>query len=286
MTVAGVGATNAYQWATQGTVCRPDRSRCIEQRQVPHNPDLLVISLGTNDAANAAAGGRSVSTVPQAIKQIVGSYDPRFWMWIGPPATRDGSVPYYTNAGISQLYSAAKAAGVAIFDSRAATSVMVAAGSGDGVHLGPAGAQVWAAAVAAALVFQPQQRMTLDDLQSLATSVGFPDPDLAAAIAMAESGGDPRIVGDLQSGGSVGLWQINVPAHPELDASRLKEPAYNAKAALAISKNGTNWNAWTVYRNGAYKKFYRKMGALAWVGVGVATLGVSWAGYRAWKESA
>jgi lysophospholipase L1-like esterase len=286
VTIAGVGATNAFQWATQSKVCRPDKSRCVDQNQVPHQPDLLVISLGTNDAANAAAGGRSVATVPPAIQQILSAYDPHRWIWVGPPATRDGAVPYYTNDGIAQLYAAARSAGVAIFDSRLPTAALVAAGSGDGVHLGPAGAQVWATAVGASLVLVPHDRYNLDDLKTLAASVGFPDPELAAAVAMAESGGDPRIVGDQAYGGSVGLWQINVPAHPEYDAGRLKEPTYNAQAAFALSKGGRDFNAWTVYRNGTYKKFYQKMGVLAWIGVGAGALGLSWLGYSTWKESA
>ena len=38
-----------------------------------------------------------------------------------------------------------------------------------------------------------QGRMTLAEVRALAASVGFPDPDLAAAIAYAESSGFPRI---------------------------------------------------------------------------------------------
>lgn len=98
--------------------------------------------------------------------------------------------------------------------------------------------------------------MNLNELQALAASVGFPDANLAAAVAMAESGGDPQILGDVEYGGSIGLWQINLPSNPQYDASALKDPTYNANAALAISKNGTNWNPWTTYRTGAYKRWY------------------------------
>jgi lysophospholipase L1-like esterase len=151
VTIAGVGSSNAYMWARQQTVCRP--GRCVDQSELPHRPALLVISLGTNDAANAAAGGRAVTTVPGEIKRIVAAYAPKEWLWIGPPATRD-NVQYYTNAGIAKFYAAANAAGVSIFDSRAATRTAVAAGSGDGVHLGPQGAQSWANAVANAIASQ------------------------------------------------------------------------------------------------------------------------------------
>jgi Lysozyme like domain len=97
--------------------------------------------------------------------------------------------------------------------------------------------------------------MSLDDLRSLAASVGFPDPDLAAAVAMAESGGNPFAVGDGAT--SFGLWQIHAPAHPEFAASQLLTAAYNAHAALLISKSGTDWSPWTTFRTGAYKAFMR-----------------------------
>ena len=97
--------------------------------------------------------------------------------------------------------------------------------------------------------------LSLAKLRELAVRTGFPDPDTAAAVAMAESGGNPSVRGDPQFGGSVGLWQINLPAHPEFDAKRLVEPDYNAHAALAISRNGTDWKPWTTFRNGAYLKY-------------------------------
>lgn len=89
-------------------------------------------------------------------------------------------------------------------------------------------------------------RLSLSQLRDLASSVGFPDDqlDTAAAIAMAESGGDPNAY---NTEGSYGLWQIHLVAHPSYDAQSLFDPTYNAKAALAISANGTNWKPWTTY---------------------------------------
>jgi len=98
--------------------------------------------------------------------------------------------------------------------------------------------------------------MNISDLISLASSVGFPDPALAAAVAMAESGGNPNAVGDQQYGGSYGLWQVNAPAHPNYDTTSLLDPTYNAHAAFDISSGGTNWQPWTTYRTGAYEKYY------------------------------
>jgi peptidoglycan hydrolase-like protein with peptidoglycan-binding domain len=94
---------------------------------------------------------------------------------------------------------------------------------------------------------------TRAELVTLTASIGFPDPALAAAVAMAESGGNPYAVGD--GGTSFGLWQIHMPAHPEFDASKLLEPNYNAHAALLISKSGTDWTPWTTYKTGAYKAY-------------------------------
>ena len=109
--------------------------------------------------------------------------------------------------------------------------------------------------------------LTLAQLQSLATSVGFPDPDLAAAVAMAESGGNPCAQGDPNIGSSscttpngtstsFGLWQVNTPANPQYDQASLLNAQYNARAALAISRNGTYWTPWTTFRTGAYQKWY------------------------------
>lgn len=100
--------------------------------------------------------------------------------------------------------------------------------------------------------------LTFNDLYNLAVSVGFPAGDsavTAAAIALAESGGNPQAVGDQTLGGSYGLWQVFIPAHPEYNAQSLFDPTYNAKAALAISKGGATFTPWSTYNSGAYKKY-------------------------------
>jgi hypothetical protein len=112
--------------------------------------------------------------------------------------------------------------------------------------------------------------LTLSDLRELAASVGFPDPELAAAVAMAEShiaGSIPpqanphasNIVTHPLPGNaperSFGLWQVNTLAHPEFSETSLLDAAYNAHAALLISKSGTDFTPWTQYKNGAYKQY-------------------------------
>jgi hypothetical protein len=102
-------------------------------------------------------------------------------------------------------------------------------------------------------------------LKKLATATGFPDPVLAAAIAMAESRGNATKL-TVSKGGtgapgyrgaerSVGLWQINMLAHPQYSEAWLKVPANNAKAALAVSHGGKDWRPWSAYTNGRYKEF-------------------------------
>ena len=88
----------------------------------------------------------------------------------------------------------------------------------------------------------------------------------AVAIAMAESrGGDPDAVGDVNLqdgmwGPSIGLWQIrSLKAESgkgtTRDATRLKDPAFNAKSMYAISSGGKSWNDWTVYNIKAHVLF-------------------------------
>lgn len=106
-------------------------------------------------------------------------------------------------------------------------------------------------------------RLTLAELRQLARAAGFPDPNLAAAIAMAESGGDPHatnIVDHPKPGygreHSYGLWQINVLAWPMFSPGpQLYDPTAAAAAALEVSSGGTDWHWWSTYTSGAYKKY-------------------------------
>jgi LysM repeat protein len=69
--------------------------------------------------------------------------------------------------------------------------------------------------------------------------------ETAASIAMAESGGQQYATGSV---GERGYWQIN-PVHGSLATY---DPLGNAKAAVIISGDGTNWSPWTTYTSGAY----------------------------------
>ena len=132
--------------------------------------------------------------------------------------------------------------------------------------------------------------MNLQQLQALAASVGFPDPNLAAAIAQAESGGDPNAY---NTEGSYGLWQIDIVYNPRYQSnpSVLFDPVTNAKAAYAISKHGTVWTGWTTYRTGLYKQWYTPpippassypLSHVALIAAGAASAALL--GWLAWKE--
>jgi len=101
-------------------------------------------------------------------------------------------------------------------------------------------------------------KQSYSDLVTLATNAGFSgdDANTAAAIALAESSGNPNAVGDLNitPGGSIGLWQINLKAHPEYTAEELKDPQTNANAAFAVY-NEQGWGAWSTYNSGAYEAY-------------------------------
>lgn len=83
----------------------------------------------------------------------------------------------------------------------------------------------------------------------------------ATAIAIAESGGNTNAHNKKAPDDSYGLWQINL--HGSLKASRMQSlglskpedlfnPATNARAMMAISRNGTQWSAWTTYGGARY----------------------------------
>jgi Lysozyme like domain/NlpC/P60 family len=67
----------------------------------------------------------------------------------------------------------------------------------------------------------------------------------AADVAMAESGGRQYATGQA---GEEGYWQIN----PVNGSLATYNPLGNAKAAIVLSADGTNWSPWTTYTSGIY----------------------------------
>lgn len=94
----------------------------------------------------------------------------------------------------------------------------------------------------------------IDQLKGLARGEGLSDGNasIAAAVAMAESGGDPK-ASNRNTDGSIdrGLWQIN-SVHGALSTF---DVAGNTRAMDRISRNGTTWTPWVTFKTGAYRKF-------------------------------
>jgi hypothetical protein len=112
------------------------------------------------------------------------------------------------------------------------------------------------------------------DLMSILKQAGFKGQalNIAYAIAMAESSGNARAHNPNASTGdnSYGLFQINMlgAMGPErrktFGLSRnedLFDPLTNAKIAYKMSNGGKNWQPWSTYNRGDYRKFLGQSGA-------------------------
>lgn len=91
------------------------------------------------------------------------------------------------------------------------------------------------------------------------------DPSMAnvmAAIAMAESGGNPEAIGDTDTSyPSYGLWQIRsvhageIPNFfPSQGSNEWANPCDNASAAWSVYKS-QGLDAWSTYSSGSYRKY-------------------------------
>jgi hypothetical protein len=62
-------------------------------------------------------------------------------------------------------------------------------------------------------------------------------------------------------GRSIGLWQINLRAHPEYTEDELHDPQTNANAAFAIYQQaGDSFTPWTTFNTGAYSEYLDRAG--------------------------
>lgn len=102
--------------------------------------------------------------------------------------------------------------------------------------------------MAATTKFGPRQ---LEELWVMAGG-SKAEAGMAAAIALAESGGDPGAEGH-NTNGTIdrGLWQIN-SVHGALSTTNVLD---NARAAVKIQSESRGWEAWTTYKTGAYGAF-------------------------------
>ncbi len=107
-------------------------------------------------------------------------------------------------------------------------------------------------------------KLSPEQIAQAAHDAGFRGHDVttAVAIALAESGGDPRAHNPVPPDNSYGLWQINMigALGPDrrhqfhLDSNKeLYDAETNAQAAFAISGKGNSFQPWTTFTSGAYK---------------------------------
>jgi len=93
----------------------------------------------------------------------------------------------------------------------------------------------------------PSGQYSCSSLEELWDQAGGNPSDafMAAEIAMAESGGNPNAISPTDD---YGLWQIN----GSNGSLATLDPYENAKSAVDLSNDGTNWDAWTTYTAGLY----------------------------------
>ena len=116
----------------------------------------------------------------------------------------------------------------------------------------------------------PAMQNPPSDLVTFAQNAGFTgsDAQTAAAIAIAESGGNAQALGDYMLNGqivadktpgsiptSIGLWQIHYTVHPEFDQNMLTDPQYNANAAYSLYSRKGDFTDWTAYNTGKYLQY-------------------------------
>lgn len=120
--------------------------------------------------------------------------------------------------------------------------------------------------------------LSYQQLKQLAANAGFPSnlTDTMAAIALAESSGNPNALNPTDNGGtqsSFGLWQISTGTHVP-PAPNWMVPSVNA--ALAYQKWRTQGlRAWGTYNSGAYKRYLGGAGYTGSSGPGGGSSGVS-----------
>jgi hypothetical protein len=133
-------------------------------------------------------------------------------------------------------------------------------------------------------------KRTAGEIYAAARQAGLSAPSavIATAIALAESGGDDRVLGDttIQGGGwgpSVGVFQIRTRTEQygtggDRDLLALQgNLARQAVAMRNISAGGTNWAPWTVYTRGTYQDFLGQAQSAA-AGAGADVTGVQTVG--------
>jgi hypothetical protein len=105
-----------------------------------------------------------------------------------------------------------------------------------------------------------KQYYNYSELVYLASQAGFGcDAGTAAAIALAESGGNRLAVGDQAlaptNGPAIGLWQINSAKHTTYTQTELLDAQTNAEEAFQVYSDAGGFSPWTTFKSGAYLNF-------------------------------
>jgi TP901 family phage tail tape measure protein len=89
---------------------------------------------------------------------------------------------------------------------------------------------------------------------------GLGDANIAAAVALAESSGNPNAFGPPDGRG---LWQIEWNLHPEVHKyGSPYNPTANARMAGDIYRAAGGWSPWVAYTNGNYAQFLQGGGVV------------------------
>lgn len=125
-----------------------------------------------------------------------------------------------------------------------------------------------------------KRTLTARQLLAVLKEAGWPANSraLAAAVALAESGGHPYIYNTYKAG-HFGLFQISRASWPEFFAGgsdQWADPVANARQALKV-KNQQGWKAWEGYSNDSYKRYSNDvaMAALGDQAVDITTGGIN-----------
>lgn len=108
---------------------------------------------------------------------------------------------------------------------------------------------------------QTSHKLSRAEIANAMRKAGWPESaiPIGVAVALAESGGNPRAVNRANRNGSAdyGLFQINSIHKSILASGDRYDPVDNARMALRVYKDaGSKWTPWSVYKSGSYRKFY------------------------------
>lgn len=160
----------------------------VEQVKNKGPYDIVIISLGTNDGANAGVGTQDAArlkadaaTAVAGIKKIADTIGGGVTFWIEPPPMLD-RVKHYTNYNINFV----REAGREVFGPKSIDSTRIGTPDGDGVHPGGRAGKVWAELVNTSILNAPDEATMLPSVLTLGVRVS---PWASLAVILAVIGG-------------------------------------------------------------------------------------------------